>query len=566
MNNIRVYCKNTNEFYEVEPRSTLNQLSNNIRYNSEYPPLAALVDNQLKGLDYELLEAHSIEFIDISHPDGKRTYIRSLSLLLQKSIEEIYPDYQLIIDYALPSGIYCELTQRPTNSEQKPIGIKLSEQEIDSIKQSMLKLISNNIPIIKTKLTNQEAISLFKSRKQFDKANLIKSIGKHFISVYYIENYGDTFYGPMLSNTNLLDVFDIIPFNTGFCLRIPSSYPPFKLADNDPAQKLADVFMEHSKWCEIIGAKGIGTINNATLSGNISEVIQIAEVLHMRKYAAIADKIYENRDQIKLVLIAGPSSSGKTTTSKRITLHLKVLGLNPIVIAMDNYFVNREETPLDENGNYDFESLGAMDLELLNTHLNRLLAGEEVEVPKFNFTDGKRYYDGTKLKINEGDILIMEGIHGLNPTLTKDVNDNCKYHIYASALTSLSIDENNYISTSDSRLIRRMVRDNNFRGATAEQTILRWKSVRDGEHKYIFPYQENADVMFNSALIYELPLLKYFAEPLLRRITPNSPAYAESLRLLKFLSYILELNPNEHKEIPPTSVMREFIGGSTLDV
>ena len=302
----------------------------------------------------------------------------------------------------------------------------------------------------------------------------------------------------------------------------------------------------------------------AVQSGYTSQMIQIAEALHERKYGAIADMIYARKERVKLVLIARPSSSGKTTTSKRIALHLRVLGLTPVVIAMDNYFVNREDTPLDEDGKYDFESIHAMDLELLNKQLNQLFNGEEIELPKFNFAEGKRFYDGEKIKLGPTDILIMEGIHALNPELTEDIENDKKFKVYASALTPLSIDENNYISTTDNRMLRRMVRDNNFRGTSAEETILRWQSVRNGEYKNIFPYQENADAMFNSSLIYELPLLKTYAEPLLRRIAPTSPAYAESLRLLKFLSYIVGMDNNEQNGIPPTSVLREFIGNSTF--
>ena len=318
-------------------------------------------------------------------------------------------------------------------------------------------------------------------------------------------------------------------------------------------------------WCNIIGVKDIDSVNRAISMGYGKNIIQVAEALHERKYAAIADQIYKRKDDVKLVLLAGPSSSGKTTTSMRIALQLKVLGLNPRVLAMDNYFVNREDTPRDADGNYDFECLEAMDLKLLNEQLNQLFNGEEVDIPVFNFAEGKREFKGNKMKMKPNDILIMEGIHALNPSLTASIESRRKFKIYASALTSLSIDENNSISTTDNRMLRRMVRDNNFRGTTAEQTILRWGSVHSGEYKNIFPYQENADAMFNSSLIYELPLLKHYAEPLLRRIHPTSPAYSESLRLLKFLSYIVEMDPSEHNAVPPTSVMREFIGGSTLE-
>lgn len=565
---MKVYCKNNSTFYTIECGSTLSSLLEQINYTNEFPILAAYVDNRLKELSYTLYMEHSIEFIDITYPDGRRVYNRSLSFIAQKAISELYPNSQLILDYSLPNGLYGELTELPCiNTPFKILPTKkITKSDILAIKEKMKEIISCNKPIIKVKKSSTEAIEIFNNNNQFKKSKLISSLGNFFVSIYYIGNYADTFYGPLVPSTGAIDKFDIIPYSQGFCLRTPSIKAPHNIETTKLQDKLAEVFDEHSTWCNIIGAKEISSVNNSIINGKAAEIIQISEALHEKKYAAIADKIYEKKDTVKLILIAGPSSSGKTTTSNRVALQLKVIGLTPVVIAMDNYFVNREDTPIDENGEFDFESLKAMDLELLNSHLNSLLNGDEVEIPKFNFTSGSRYFDGTKLKLKESDILIMEGIHALNPELTEKISANKKIHIYASALTSLSIDENNNISTTDSRLIRRMVRDNNFRGTTAEDTILRWQSVRSGEIKNIFPFQENADIMFNSALIYELPLLKYFAEPLLRRISPTSKAYAESLRLLKFLSYIVELNPKEQAGVPPTSIMREFIGGGVFEV
>ena len=567
MKSIEIYCKNNSTFYKVEYGSTLENLLEQISYPKESPILAAYVDNRLKELSFSLHMEHSIEFIDISLPNGRGVYNRSLSFIAQKAINELYPNSQLIIDYALPNGLYGELTEQPNTTEPyKVLPTKeLLASDIAAIKERMREIIASNTPIVKVKKSSREAIKIFNNNKQFKKAELINSLGSFFVSVYYIGCYADTFYGPLVTSTGVIDKFDIIPYKQGFCLRTPSLKAPYNIENATLQDKLADVFDEHSTWCSIIGAKEIGRVNSSIRNEGAAEMIQISEALHERKYAAIADKIYEKREHVKLILIAGPSSSGKTTTSKRIALQLKVLGLTPVVIAMDNYFVNREDTPKDEKGEYDFESLKAMDLELLNSHLNSLLNGEEVEIPLFNFAAGSRYFNGTKLKLKESDILIMEGIHALNPKLTEKISASKKIHIYASALTSLSIDENNNISTTDNRLLRRMVRDNNFRGTSAEQTILRWQSVRNGEIRNIFPFQENADIMFNSALIYELPLLKYFAEPLLRRIAPTSKAYAESLRLLKFLSFVVELNPKEQAGVPPTSVMREFIGGGVFE-
>ncbi len=567
MEKIRIHCKNTEQFYEVDPGTRLVDFMESIGVKA----LAAHVDNQLKELSYELYMAHSIEFIDYTSSDGRRCYKRTLFFILQKAITELYPHKQLVLDYTLPNGNYGELTDAPASMDREDIlkirmetVQELTEEEIAAVKQRMQEIIDANIPIVKKKMSNEEAVALFQANRQFCKADLIKSLGCFFVSVYFLGDYADTFYGPMLHTTGQVRKFNLIKYNKGFCVQFPSNMPPYDLASVKYQEKLFNVFKENSDWCKIIGVRDITTINSAITHGYSSQVIQIAEALHERKYAEIADQIYNRRDQVKLVLLAGPSSSGKTTTSMRIALHLKVLGLNPVVLAMDNYFVDRELTPKDENGNYDFECVEAMDLELLNTQLNQLMDGEEVDIPVFNFAEGKKYFTGKKTSMKPNDILIMEGIHALNPTLTAAIENRRKFKIYASALTSLSIDENNSISTTDNRMLRRMVRDNSFRGTSAEQTIIRWASVHSGEYKNIFPYQEYADAMFNSSLIYELPLLKHYAEPLLRRIQPTSPAYAESLRLLKFLSYIVEMTPAEHAAVPPTSVMREFIGGSSL--
>ena len=568
MENIRIWCKNTGEYYDVQPGTELAEVMKMAKCDA----LAAYVDNQLKELGYPLYMSHSVEFLDYSHSDGRRCYKRSIYFVLQKAIKELYPGKLLILDYTLPNGGYGEIVDAPAANNpcdlwkiRKESVMELTEEEVSRIKVKMQEIVAADLPIVKKKLRNEEAVQLFTANRQYDKARLIKDLGQFFVSVYFIGEYADTFYGPMLSSTGKVKKFNIIKYNRGFCVQFPSALPPYGLQSVKYQEKLFNVFKENSSWCNILGVKDIATVNSAINAGYGKKLIQVAEALHERKYAAIADQIYSRKDEVKLVLLAGPSSSGKTTTSMRIALQLKVLGLNPIVLAMDNYFVDREDTPKDENGNYDFECLGAMDLDLLNTQLNQLFSGEEVAIPTFNFAEGRKEYKGNKMKMKPNDILIMEGIHALNPALTSSIESKRKFKIYASALTSLSIDENNSISTTDNRMLRRMVRDNNFRGTSAEQTILRWASVHGGEYKNIFPYQEYADAMFNSSLIYELPLLKHYAEPLLRRISPTSPAYAESLRLLKFLSYIVEMNPSEHHAIPPTSVMREFIGGSTLD-
>lgn len=526
--------------------------------------LAALVDHKLKELEYKPLTPNRIEFIGYDHPDGRRTYIRSLCFILQKAVRQLYPDKTLIIDYSLPSGLYCELREKETAEDGRQQIYFITDDEIEALKKEMQSIIDRDLPFKKVKMTREEAVKLFEANGQNDKALLLKSLGKYIYSVYFLDGEADTFYGPLIPSTGFITVFDIMGFNNGFCLQYPIEGNTEKILPMKRQSRIAATLKEHSDWCHLIGIRGVGTLNEAILDGHAKSIINLSEARHERLYADIADMIYERRGTVRIIFIAGPSSSGKTSSSLRLAIQCKVLGLNPKVIELDNYFVNREDTPKDENGNYDFESLHAMDLELLNSQLNDLLAGKRVEIPKFNFKEGKRYFDGNFMQLEENDILIMEGIHALNPAMTSAVNSSRIFRVYASALTSLSLDENNNISTSDNRLLRRMIRDNRVRGISPEDTIMRWHSVRRGENRNIFPFQENADAVFNSAHIFELPVLKYYAEPLLRRIAPTSPAYPEVTRLLKFLEYIIALSPDEISMIPPTSILREFIGGQTL--
>ncbi len=561
---VEVFCENINKRVKCEPGTTLAKLAADNYVELKWPTLAAIVDNQLKELGFQIYNSHNIHFIDYSHPDGARTYSRSLNFILQKAVYEIYPQHSLIIDYNLQNGMYAEIRELEPDEDGSPKVVALSEDEVSAIKKRMQQIIDANLPITRQKIRTDVALRMFRETNRTEKASLHEFRGKFFTTVYFLDGYPDHYYGPLVESTGMITSWDFESFGRGLLLRSPSITDPYKIIRTPYQYKLFDVFKEYSDWCSILGVKGVGSLNNAILKGKATELIQISEALHERKYALIADEIFKRRESVKLVLIAGPSSSGKTSTSKRVALQLKVLGLNPVVIEMDNYFVDREKTPKDKDGNYDFEVLGAMDVRFLNQQLNELFEGRVIELPKFDFTQGKRVFTGDKISMGEKDILIMEGIHGLNPDLISHIEPERVYKIYASALTSLSLDENNNISTSDCRLIRRIVRDGNYRGMSPESTILRWPSVRRGELNNIFPYQENAHIMFNSALIYELPLLKYYAEPQLRRIQANSPAYTESIRLLKFLSYIQELQPSEITCVPPTSIIREFIGGSSF--
>lgn len=570
MENIRIYCDNTSSYVDVAMGTTLKQLSDRIypvvptKCGSDLPVLAALVDNKLKSLDYKIINPHNVRFVGYDHPDGRRTYIRSLSFVLQNVVRKMFPDKVLAIDYSLPSGLYCEIREVEPMEDGRPKVYFVTDEELEKIEERMHETIAADLPFSKVMLSLEECERLYSANNQILKVNLHKSIGRFNYNVYFLDGQADTFYGPLTPSTGVLTIFNIMGFNDGFCLQYPMDGDPGKVLPMKRQSKVAMSLKEHSDWCSVMGVRGVGMLNRKVLSGEVVDLINLSEALHERKYAEIANQIYERRGSVKIVFIAGPSSSGKTSTSKRLAIQCRILGLNPRVIELDNYFVNRERTPLDENGEYDFEALGAMDLELLGRQLNELLEGKEVEIPRFDFVNGRQLFEGNMMQLHEKDILIMEGIHALNPAMIPGVDPSKVFRVYASALTSLSIDENNNISTSDNRMLRRMIRDNRTRGVVPEDTIMRWQSVRRGENRNIFPFQENADASFNSAHIFELPVLKYYAEPLLRRISPLSPAYAEASRMLKFLDYIVALSPAEIAAIPPTSILREFIGGQTL--
>ena len=566
-----VFLVNDGKRYEVPFLKRLGDFSDEVcktvtdeKTGVEYPVLAALVDHKLKELDYRLSMSHEVEFIGYNHPDGRRTYLRSLCFVLQNAVRELFPDKVLIIDHSLPSGLYCNICDVELREDGRRVPVLLSDADLAAIKKRMHEIVDADMPFVKKKMEASAAEALFEKNNQPDKAELQKSLGKFICSVYFLDGQVDTFHGPLLPSTGYLKVFDLLPFANGFCLQFPSEGDFSKVIPVKTQSKIAATLAAYSDWCSIVRVNGIGTLNRAITEGNAVRLINLSEALHERKYAAIADQIYSSRDKVKAVFIAGPSSSGKTSSSLRLALQCRVLGMVPKVIELDNYFVDREHTPKDSDGNYDFEALEAMDLKLLNSQLNDLFAGKEVELPKFDFKEGRSVPSGKRISLGDKEILIMEGIHALDPAMVPDVDNSRIFRVYASALTSLNIDENNNISTSDNRLLRRMVRDNRVRGITPEETIMRWQSVRRGENRNIFPFQENADASFNSALLYELPMLKYYAEPLLRRIAPSSPAYTEAIRLLKFLDYIVALSPDEIAAIPPTSIMREFIGGQTL--
>ena len=570
MEEIRIWCENSGSYEKVAMGTTLNEVAERICPTVDggngcaLPVLAALVDNKLKSLDYKIINPHNVRFVGYDHPDGRRTYIRSLCFVLQNVVREMYPSKVLAIDYSLPSGLYCEIREVEPMEDGRPKVYYATDGELEKIEARMHEIVEADLPFRKVMMSLSECEKLYSANNQIQKVNLHKSIGRFNYNVYFLDGKADTFYGPLTPSTGVLTIFSIMGFNDGFCLQYPMDGDPGKVLPMKRQSKLATALKEHSDWCSIMGVRGVGMLNSKVRDGSIVDLINLSEALHERKYADIADQIYERRGSVKIVFIAGPSSSGKTSTSKRLAIQCRILGLNPKVIELDNYFVDRERTPRDENGEYDFEALNAMDLDLLGRQLNDLLDGKEVEIPRFDFKEGRQLFEGNMMQLHEKDILIMEGIHALNPAMIPGVDPSKVFRVYASALTSLSIDENNNISTSDNRMLRRMVRDNRTRGVVPEDTIMRWQSVRRGENRNIFPFQENADAVFNSAHIFELPVLKYYAEPLLRRISPSSPAYTEAARMLKFLDYIVALSPSEIAAIPPTSILREFIDGQTL--
>lgn len=554
MNEIEVYCKNNQQKKSYLPGTTLLDVANDLQIKLGSQTLAAYVNNELKELMYEIYTPATVDFIDISNPDGMRVYQRTLTFLLQKALKDILPDHDMIVEHSVSKGLYCEITNG---------GTELTMQQINKLEQYMQKLVADNVPFIKKKIPSADAIKLFESNGYNEKVLLLKTRPRFYTSVYFLDGYADYYYGPLLPSTGFLKTFGLFSYYKGLLLMLPRVDEPDKLENIVVQNKMFEIFQEHKDWNRILGSHSVGRINDAMEQNKFGELIKVNEALHEKKYAAIADMISQRKD-VKIILIAGPSSSGKTTTAKRLAVQLKVAGLNPLVISLDNYFVNRVFTPKDKDGEYDFESIHALDLEFLNEQLNSLLNGETVLIPKFSFHKGERYYDNEYLTVSEKDILIIEGIHALNPELTEQIDNKRKFKIYASALTSIALDNNNRIPTTDNRLIRRIVRDAQCRSYSALDTIRRWQSVRNGENRNVFPYQENADVMFNSSLVYELSVLRIFVEPLLHKIQPIEPEYAEAVRLLKFISYFAPADFKHIEQIPPTSVLREFIGFSSF--
>ena len=552
---LQIYCKNTNSTKSFSEGSSLLTIYTGFNLQMPYGPVSAKVNNKVESLDFRVYYNKDVEFLDITSASGMRTYVRSLCFVLVKAVEELYPEGSISLEHPVSKGYYCNLHL------DRSIGL----DDVMRIKQKMQEIIHADIPYLRMECHTEEVVRLFRQRGMLDKAKLLETSGQLYSYYYRLGDTVDYYYGSLVPSTGYLHLFDLVKYYDGLLLRIPSRNNPNKLEELVKQEKMLEVFQEYHRWNQILGISTVGDFNIACNSGHATDLINVSEALQEKKIAHIADEIThrnENGERVKLVLISGPSSSGKTTFSKRLSIQLMTNGMRPYPISLDDYFVNREDTPLDENGKHDFESLYALDLPFFEKQLKALLAGEEVELPRFNFTTGKREMSGKKLRVDEHMILILEGIHALNPALTPNIPAANKYKIYVSALTTILLDNHNYIPTTDNRLLRRIIRDYKYRNYSAEETIARWPSVRAGEDKWIFPYQEYADAMFNSALLFELAVLKENVEPVLRKVPNSCPEYSEAHRLLRFLSYF---TPVQDKELPPTSLLREFLGGSSFN-
>lgn len=552
MNTIDIYCVNTGEKRVYPLGVTLMEIKDDFKINLNNPIIGALVNNKVKELSFVFVKNKKVEFIDYSHPDGLRLYVRSLFFILFAAVREVFPQVKLKMMHGISRGYYCELAG---------LDRTVTDSDIFAIKSEMQQLVDKDIPFEKIGLPTEEAVEICNKQNLRYKAKLFEQQGALFSYLYFMGDQANYFYGHQVPSTGYLTVYDLVPYYDGLLLRIPKPSKFTELQPYSRHDKLFGIFQEHKDWAEILNVPNVANLNENTLKGTSGDIIKISEALHEKKIAEIANLIYDRRRQVKIVLIAGPSASGKTTFSKRLMVQLAVNGLKPTMISLDDYFVDREKTPKDDHGEYDFEAMEAIDIEYFNQQLVQLFNGESVELPKFNFTVGQKFPSGKKLQLGPGSILVVEGIHGMNPNLIPHINPENTFKIFLSALTQISIDDQNHISTTDNRMIRRMIRDSKYRNYSASETIRRWPSVRAGEDKNIFPYQENADVMFNSALIYELAVLKKYAEPLLKAVTESQPEFSESNRLLKFLSYFKAI---DDLEIPPTSVIREFLGGSSF--
>ena len=547
---IQIRCKNNKKSQKVEIGSTLFDVFSSFDLKMTHGPVSARVNNKVEGMHYRVYNSKDVEFLDMTSASGSRAYTRTLFFVLCKAVQDIYPNTDVVIDIPVSNGFYVDIR----------LGRPVVDEDVNILRRRMQEIIDSKMPIRRFTVPTEEAIALFQEKGDVEKVKLLRTSGSIYTTYYKIGEYVDYYYGTLLTNTSQLYLFGLEKYYDGMLLRIPSVSNPDVLGEMTRQDKMFDIFKEHHRWQEILGIRTVGDFNQAIDAGHATDIINISEALQEKKLAKIAEEI-ASREGVKLVLLAGPSSSGKTTSCKRLSIQLAVNGLKPLQISLDDYFVDRDKTPKDENGDFDFESIYALNLDLLNEQFNALFRGEEVELPKYDFPSGKSVKSGKKLKLEPNNVLVVEGIHALNPELTAHVPEEQIFRVYASALTTILLDNHNYIPTTDNRLLRRIIRDYKYRGVSAQETIRRWPSVRAGENKWIFPFQENADAMLNTAMLYELSVLKMQAEPLLQQVPENCEEFAEAYRLLKFLKYFKGIPYNN---LPPTSLLREFLGGSSF--
>ena len=547
---IQIRCKNNKKSQKVEIGSTLFDIFSAFDLKMTHGPVSARVNNKVEGMHYRVYNSKDVEFLDMTSSSGSRAYTRTLFFVLCKAVQDIYPATDVVIDIPVSNGFYVDIR----------LGRPVVDEDVNIIRRRMQEIIDARMPIRRFTVPTEEAVALFQDKGDVEKVKLLKTSGSIYTTYYKIGDYVDYYYGTLLTNTSQLYLFGLEKYYDGMLLRIPSLKNPDVLGEMTRQDKMFEIFKEHHRWQSILGIRTIGDFNQAIDANHATDIINISEALQEKKIAKIAEEI-ANRKGVKLVLLAGPSSSGKTTSCKRLSIQLAVNGLKPLQISLDDYFVDREKTPKDASGEYDYESIYALDLDLINEQFNALFRGEEVELPKYDFQSGKSKKSGNKLKMNDNNVLVVEGIHALNPELTAHIPQEQIFRVYASALTTILLDNHNYIPTTDNRLLRRIIRDNKYRGVSAQETIHRWPSVRAGENKWIFPFQENADAMLNTAMLYELAVIKMQAEPLLQQVPENCEEYAEAYRLLKFLKYFKGIPYNN---LPPTSLLREFLGGSSF--
>lgn len=547
---IQIRCKNNKKSQKVEIGSTLFDIFSAFDLKMTHGPVSARVNNKVEGMHYRVYNSKDVEFLDMTSSSGSRAYTRTLFFVLCKAVQDIYPATDVVIDIPVSNGFYVDIR----------LGRPVVDEDVNIIRRRMQEIIDARMPIRRFTVPTEEAVALFQEKGDVEKVKLLKTSGSIYTTYYKIGDYVDYYYGTLLTNTSQLYLFGLEKYYDGMLLRIPSLKNPDVLGEMTRQDKMFEIFKEHHRWQSILGIRTVGDFNQAIDANHSTDIINISEALQEKKIAKIAEEI-ASRKGVKLVLLAGPSSSGKTTSCKRLSIQLAVNGLKPLQISLDDYFVDREKTPKDASGEYDYESIYALDLDLINEQFNALFRCEEVELPKYDFQSGKSKKSGNKLKMNDNNVLVVEGIHALNPELTAHIPQEQIFRVYASALTTILLDNHNYIPTTDNRLLRRIIRDYKYRGVSAQETIHRWPSVRAGENKWIFPFQENADAMLNTAMLYELAVIKTQAEPLLQQVPENCEEYAEAYRLLKFLKYFKGIPYNN---LPPTSLLREFLGGSSF--